>query len=570
YWDYLVAFTYFLLVILLVSLVLLNAGTVGMDFWLSHWSDNDGRYTLGYFVGIYGAITAATSVVTLVHQLCWAYGGTIASRLLHHDMLARVLRSPISFFDATPVGRILNRFSGDVDTVDKMLPSTFQNLMSLSTRIVSTFIVQAIVFPFILISMLPLALIYFFIQSFYRHSSRELKRLDSITKSPVYATLSECLSGVSTLRAFQAFRRFDVSLQVHINRNASVFLRLNLINRWMGLRLDWLGSLLVAVTCLITVLTAGKVEPGLVGLALSYSFSITSLLNWLVRSATETETNLSCVERIETYSKLVTERPPIVDACRPPREWPSAGAIEFRNLMLRYRPDLPPVLQGVNISIAPGEKVGICGRTGSGKSSLMLGLFRMLEAQEGSIHIDGINIADIGLDDLRERLAIIPQDPVLFNGTLRYNLDPTHTFNEESMWQALESVQMAAYVRAQSDGLDMHITDGGGNLSTGQRQLLCLARSLMRDARVLVLDEATASTDVNSDAIIQRRLRELHGVTQLTIAHRIDTILDSDKILVLEAGRVLEFAPPAQLLADPNSAFAKLVRQSAAHSASTH
>lgn len=303
----------------------------------------------------------------------------------------------------------MNRFSGDVNTVDTTLPSAFSGFSGTVLRVIATMIVQAIVFPELLAAMVPLALVYLAVQHFYRPASRELKRLDSITKSPVYAHLSETLSGLSTIAAYGLASSFVKVSQARTDTNAVVYLKMNLINRWLGLRLDWVGAVLVGVTALVAVLTAGNINPSLVGLALSYAISILGLLNWVVRQATETETMLSCVERIEAYASLPVEALPIVPGNRPPAAWPSAGAITIRNLTVGYREGLPPVLRDLSLDIPAGCRVGVCGRTGSGKSSLMLALFRILEPREGSIVIDGIDIGGIGLDDLRSRLAIIPQ-----------------------------------------------------------------------------------------------------------------------------------------------------------------
>lgn len=566
YWSYLRSFGAVILLWLVATLLASNTGRVGTDWWLGVWSTDELNETVGYYVGIHAAITAATSLLVFAHMLCWAFGGVHAALLLHNSMFDRVLRSPTSFFDTTPVGRILNRFSADISTVDKDLPASFNSFVNLFARIGASIVVQAVILPWTLIAVAPVALLYYGAQQFYRHSSRELKRLDAVSKSPVYAHLSESLSGLPVIRAFNGEARFIASMHAKVDANVKVYWRGHLINRWLGLRLDWIGSLLVGSTGLVAVLTAGQINPGLIGLALSYSLALTGNLNWLVRSSTETETYLASVERIEHYAGLPVERPAVIESNRPNAIWPSQGGISVRELTVRYRPDLPPVLSAVTFDVQPGHKVGICGRTGSGKSSLMLSLFRILEAESGSISIDDVDTATIGLDDLRSRLATIPQEPILFSGPLRYNLDPLNAYTDNDIWLALERVQLSSVVRSMG-GLDAAVTEGGDNLSVGQRQLLCMARALLKKAKVLVLDEATASVDVQTDSLIQSMIRTVFvDATVLVIAHRIDTILDCDRVLVLDGGRVAEYGHPKDLMArEEGSMFGQLVKQSAAN-----
>jgi ATP-binding cassette subfamily C (CFTR/MRP) protein 1 len=560
YASYLVSLGAAALVLVFVSLVGLNVGGVGSDYWLGLWSTDALARSTTFYLSVYAALTCATALVTLLNTVSFALGGIEAAAALHRRMFARVLRAPVSFFDTTPLGRILNRFSSDVATVDKDLPASFGSYVQLSSRILATIIVQAVILPFTVLGALPIGLLYGALQSFYRQSSRELKRLDAISKSPVYAHLSETLAGLATIRAFRAEPRFAAEFTRRLDRNnVANFLGGILINRWLGLRLDWIGALLVGVVALVSVLTAGSANAGLVGLALSYALNVTGLLNWLVRGSTETETYLSSVERQEAYAALPVERPPVVEANRPPAEWPARGAVSFRGVAARYRPELEQVLRGVSFEVAAGSRVGVCGRTGSGKSSLMLALFRIVELERGQILLDGVDIAGVGLDDLRSRLAIIPQDPTLFAGELRYNLDPLGAHSDLELLGALERVGLGEAARALG-GLGGKVAEGGENLSTGERQLVCLARALLRKARVLVLDEATASVDVATDALVQRMLREAFaGCTVLTIAHRINTIVDSDRILVLDAGEVAEFGAPQELLAREGGAFRGLV-----------
>ncbi len=549
YGSYLRGFGVVTLSVLFFTLFIVNAGRVGTDWWLGVWSVDELSRDVGFYIGIYAAIACATSLVTFLHQICWAFGGIHSAAALHAAMFARVLRSPTSFFDTTPVGRILNRFSGDVSTVDKDIPTSFSSFVNLSARIFATVVVQAVILPWTLIGAFPIFALYVLVQQYYRHTSRELKRLDNVSKSPIFAHLSESLAGLSTIRAYSAQARFAAVGEAKLDANVRPYWKFHLVNRWLGLRLDWIGTLLVAVTALVAVLTAGSVSPGLIGLAISYALSITGVLNWLVRGATETETYLASVERMQTYSQLPVEAPPIVEGARPPAGWPSKGGVSIRNLTVRYRPELPAVLRGVSMDVEAGHKVAICGRTGSGKSSLMLALFRILEADEGSsISIDGVDTRRMGLEDLRSRLAIIPQDPTLFSGAVRYNLDPVGLHADEDLWVALERVHLGQTVRALG-GLDAKLADGGETLSVGQRQLMCMARAFLRHARVLVLDEATASVDAKTDALVQAVVREVFAsATVLQISHRLTSVVDCDRVVVMADGKVVETGHPWELL----------------------
>jgi ABC-type multidrug transport system fused ATPase/permease subunit len=401
------------LAVVLVSLVAINVGGIGSDWFLGLWSTDalgrgTGQAAVEYYLSIYAALTCATALVTLLNTIVFALGGINAAAALHRRMLARVLRAPISFFDTTPLGRVLNRFSTDVATVDKDLPASFGSYVQLSSRIAATIVVQAVILPYTILGALPIGVVYGAIQAFYRQSSRELKRLDVISKSPVFAHMSETLAGLATIRAFRAEPRFSAEFTRRLDANNQAnFCGGILVNRWLGLRLDWIGALLVGVVALVSVLTAGSVNAGLIGLAISYALSVTGLLNWIVRGSTETETYLASVERQQAYAELPVERAAVVESNRPAADWPQRGALAFRDVAARYRPELEPVLRGVSFEVAGGERVGICGRTGSGKSSLMLALFRILELERGSVEIDGVDIADLGLDDLRSRLAIM-------------------------------------------------------------------------------------------------------------------------------------------------------------------
>jgi ATP-binding cassette subfamily C (CFTR/MRP) protein 1 len=579
YYGYARALGPVVLPVLLLALLLANAARVGTDVWLGFWAVDSFGATTAYYVGVYAGITLASALISLLQSLAWASGGIHAGLRAHSDMLARLLRARTSFFDATPAGRILNRFSTDVAIVDKDLPTSMATYTKVLTSIVATVVVQAVILPFTLVAAVPVSLTYAAVGMYYRASAREVKRMDAISKSPVYAHLSETLVGLPSIRAYAVTEGFAATAETRLDAHNCANWKVNLLNRWLGLRLDALGALLVGGVCLVSVLTAGSAPAGLVGLSIAYAMSLTGSLNWLVRSSTEAETYLASMERMQSYSvgdAVPVEKDAVVLSARPPTEWPAAGAVRFESLSVRYRPELPLVLNNVSVDVPAGTSVGVCGRTGSGKSSLMLALFRIMEPCEGEgggttgrVCIDGLDIHAMGLADLRRKLSIIPQDPVLFGASVRYNLHPVaeeeggEGVDDAAMWAVLKQVQLDAAVTAMG-GLDAAIAEGGENLSVGQRQLLCIARALLRRSRVLVLDEATASVDVATDALVQSMLRtSFVGCTVFVIAHRIDTVLGCDRVLVMDKGSVAEFDAPAALLARPESLFAALVRSSA-------
>lgn len=532
---------------IILGLLLSNGGQVATNWWLSAWSSRSFGGDQQFYLAVYSGVSLGSILLILVYRFAWGFGQIASGRALHNDMLSNIIRAPTAFFDATPAGRLHNRFSSDVNLVDTQVPLNFTQYMNSLVSIGSTLIVQVVVFPFVLIGFAPIGLVYVGLSLCYRHTNRELQRLDNISRSPIFNMLGETLTGTATLHAFQATERYRDAYETRVDTNNEAFWYKNLTNRWLGLRLDWLGSFMVGVTTFTAVATAGDVDPSLAALSITYALSVTGLLNWLVRSDTQTESFLSSVERMQHYSNVPSEAPAHIPETAPPAEWPQHGAISFKNYSMRYRAKAPLVLKGINLDIPAGAKVGVCGRTGAGKSSLMTALFRMTEPAAGSITIDGIDVSTLGLAELRSKMAIIPQDPVLFEGPLRYNLDPRGQHDDEALWAALDQASVGDTVRALSGGLSAPVSEGGSNFSVGQRQLLCMARAMLRDARIVVLDEATAAMDVSTDAALQRAIREVFKGTVLTIAHRLDTIADSDYILALDDGKVAEFGPPAEL-----------------------
>ncbi|XP_072247113.1 ATP-binding cassette sub-family C member 2 isoform X2 [Leuresthes tenuis] len=536
--------------------VIQNVALIGQNLWLSDWTDDSVEYFNKTYpnhvrdtrVGVYGALGVAQGILVFLGTFLFAKASVDASRILHSRLLHNILRVPMTFFDTTPSGRIVNRFAKDIFSVDEAIPQSFRAWITCLLSVLSTLLVICLATPIFIAVIIPLAIVYFFVLRFYVATSRQLRRLDSVSRSPIYSHFSETVSGLSVIRAFKHQERFLKHNEVTIDENLKSVYPWIVSNRWLAIRLEFLGNLVVFSSALLAVIARDSIDGGLVGLSISYALSVTQTLNWLVRTTSELETNVVAVERVSEYSELENEAKWITDT-RPPQKWPEAGRLQFIDYKVRYRPGLDLVLHGITCDIASTEKVGIVGRTGAGKSSLTNCLFRIIEAAEGRILIDDIDISTIGLHDLRGRLTIIPQDPVLFSGTLRMNLDPFDAFSDEEIWGALELSHLKDYVTGLQEGLQHEVTEGGENLSVGQRQLLCLARALLRKSRILILDEATAAVDLETDDLIQKTIRtEFSHCTVLTIAHRLHSIMDSSRVMVLDAGKIVEFDSPSNLL----------------------
>uniref|UniRef100_A0A8C5JVZ0 MRP2 protein n=1 Tax=Junco hyemalis TaxID=40217 RepID=A0A8C5JVZ0_JUNHY len=530
--------------------------SVGSNLWLSEWTDDSVRYQNQSYpahlqdlrIGVYGALGISQGIFLLFATMLSARGAMRASRVLHQLLLSNILHAPMSFFDTTPVGRIINRFAKDIFTVDETIPSTFRTWISCFMGIISTLIVICLATPFFAVVIIPLSIFYYFVLRFYVATSRQLRRLDSVTRSPIYSHFGETVSGLSVIRAYGHQERFLKKNEITMDINQKSVYSWIISNRWLAIRLEFVGSLVVFFSALLAVIAKGTLQGGIVGLSVSSALNVTQTLNWLVRTSSELETNIVAVERVHEYV-IVKNEAPWVTKTRPPRGWPSRGEIQFIDYKVRYRPELDLVLQGITCNIGSTEKVGVVGRTGAGKSSLTNCLFRLLEAAGGKIIIDDVDIATIGLHDLRNNLTIIPQDPVLFTGTLRMNLDPFDQYSDEEVWKALELAHLKTYVQGLPERLLHHVSEAGENLSVGQRQLVCLARALLRKAKILILDEATAAVDLETDHLIQTTIRSAFAdCTVLTIAHRLNTIMDSNRVMVLHAGQIVEFDSPEELL----------------------
>ncbi|SPQ22876.1 ebef6632-866d-439f-84cd-3a4a4182fd09 [Thermothielavioides terrestris] len=542
----------------LFTLVAAQTAQFSGSIWLKRWAERNaeagGNPEIGKYIGIYFVFGIGAAALTVVQTLIlWIFCSIEASRKLHERMATAIFRSPMSFFDVTPAGRILNRFSSDIYRVDEVLARSFNMLFNNLARSAFTLVIISVSTPPFIAFIIPLSAMYLWIQRYYLRTSRELKRLDSVSRSPIYAHFQESLGGISTIRAYRQQDRFELENEWRVDANLRAYFPSISANRWLAVRLEFIGAVVILAAAgfpVIAVANGRKLSEGMVGLALSYGLQITTSLNWIVRQTVEVETNIVSVERVLEYAQLPSEAPEIIHRCRPPVSWPSRGEIEFHNYSARYREGLDLVLKNINLDIKSHEKIGVVGRTGAGKSSLTLALFRIIEPDTGYISLDGLNTSTIGLLDLRRRLAIIPQDAALFEGTIRDNLDPGHVHDDTELWSVLEHARLKDHVASMEGGLEAKIHEGGSNLSQGQRQLVSLARAMLTPSNILVLDEATAAVDVETDAMLQNTLRGplFANRTIVTVAHRINTIMDSDRVVVLDKGQVVEFDTPAELI----------------------
>ncbi|CAN4101608.1 unnamed protein product [Withania somnifera] len=561
--------------ILFMCYVLIESFRIGSSTWLSLWTDQSSstRYSAGFYNLIYALLSFCQVLVTLANSYWLIMASLYAARRLHDAMLNSILRAPMLFFHTNPLGRIINRFAKDLGDIDRNVATFVNMFLGQISQLISTFVLIGIVSAMSLWAIMPLLVLFYGAYLYYQSTAREVKRLDSISRSPVYAQFGEALNGLATIRAYKAYDRM-----ANINGKAmDNNVRFTLVNmggnRWLGIRLETIGGLMIWLTATFAVMQNGRAEnqeafASTMGLLLSYALNITSLLTGVLRLASLAENSLNAVERIGTYIDLPSEGPAVIEGSRPPPGWPSSGSIRFENVVLRYRPELPPVLHGISFTISPSDKVGVVGRTGAGKSSMFNCLFRLVETERGRILIDDYDISKFGLTDLRKVLGIIPQAPVLFSGTVRFNLDPFSEHNDADLWEALERAHLKEVIRRNSLGLDTEVSEAGENFSVGQRQLLSLARALLRRSKILVLDEATAAVDVRTDALIQKTIREeFKSCTMLIIAHRLNTIIDCDKILLLDAGQVLEYDTPEVLLQKEESAFSRMVQSTGAANA---
>ncbi|XP_019738045.1 multidrug resistance-associated protein 4-like isoform X2 [Hippocampus comes] len=562
--------------LVLFLLILLNAlahvAFVLQDWWLAHWAEQQQhvkvkqslngslptQLDLDLHLSVYAGLTGAAVVFGFVRSLVFFNVLVSSAQTLHNGMFDSILRTPVHFFQINPIGRILNRFSKDIGHLDSLLPWTFVDFTQVFLQVLGVVIVSTIIMPWILIPFVPLFAAFLWLRRYYLQTSRDIKRLEATTRSPVFSHLSSSLQGLSTIRAFKVQQRFQEMFDSYQDLHSEAWFLFLTTSRWLAVRLDGICSIFITFTafgCLYF-----DMDPGAVGLALSYAVTLTGMFQWGVRQSAEIENMMTSVERVVEYAELKSEAPWETDTM-PPHDWPKRGSITFDSVNFSYSASEPLVLKNLTVVFPSREKVGIVGRTGAGKSSLISALFRLAEP-EGRIMIDGFRTSDIGLHTLRQKMSIIPQDPVLFTGTMRKNLDPLSEHTDEDLWNALQEVQMKAVVEELPNKLETMLTESGSNFSMGQRQLLCLARAILSKNRILVMDEATANVDPRTDSLIQQTIRgKFQECTVLTIAHRLNTIIDCDRILVLDASKIHEYDEPYVLLQNQDGLFYQMVQQ---------
>ncbi|KAF2184709.1 ATP-dependent bile acid permease-like protein [Zopfia rhizophila CBS 207.26] len=599
-------------------------------------TNSDSEVDSGYFLGVYAILGLIFMLITFIRE-GFLFGGSLAaSRRVHQRLIQAITHAKFRFFDQTPLGQLMNRFSKDIESVDQEVAPVAIGVVHCLASIITIVILISVITPGFLIAGTFITILYTLIGRFYLNSSRDLKRLESVHRSPLYQQFGETLSGMTTIRAYGDERRFIRENLNRINTQHRPFIYLWAANRWLAFRVDVVGAMVSFFAGVFVVRNVGRIDAGAAGLALTYAVTFTENVLWFVRLYSSNEQNMNSVERIKEYLDVDQEAAPIVPENRPPSNWPSQGSVEFIHYSTRYRPDFDLVLKNITFKILPGEKVGIVGRTGAGKSSLALALFRALEAEEGKILVDDVDIGLIGLQDLRENIVMVPQDPTLFTGTIRSNLDPFSLFTDEEIFTALREVHLISTLSTSTSTtaspeqpgtpkaidipnptltsvpvdisasfaasttnpgsiltntvfkhgetgedsviiippttssnehgslqtenknpfrhLSSPVSESGSNLSQGQRQLLCLARALLKSPKVLLMDEATASIDYATDAKIQETIREIKNTT-ITVAHRLMTIIDYDKVLVLDKGEVVEFGDPWDLIRKEDGSF---------------
>ncbi|RHY30893.1 hypothetical protein DYB25_009649 [Aphanomyces astaci] len=544
--------------------------SVSSDFWLSSWSASTKIVTpdefldqAGYYLCVYAALSFGGIIMTVLRTLSIYSSGLRASRLLFENMTAALMRAPMTFFDTNPLGRILNRYSNDINTVDTAIPFSISGFLAMIFNAIFALATTLFVVKSFGLLILPLLYVYKVIGSFYVQPAREMERVNKTTKSPLLNLISESIEGTLVIRAFgpKQVRRFQRMHFRNVDTNNEASFAAQVITQWFSLRIQLLSACLLLVVSVSLVLMRYYVSPGLIGLVLNYCFTILPMFEWIVSTWSQLETAMVGPERLAEYANIEPEAPRVISGAVA-KDWPTTGDVAFTNMSFRYKDNDPMVLKDVSVHIQSGEKVGIVGRTGAGKSSLTMALFRINELAGGSIKIDGVDISHVGVKTLRSSIAIIPQAPVLFKGTLRNYLDPFGEFADADLWGCLHKVRLADRISAVDGKLDSPVEENGENFSVGERQMLCMARALLRQARIVVMDEATAAIDHETDQNLQRVIRtEFATSTVLTIAHRLDTVLDADRILVFDQGRLAQCDAPAALIGAGAGIFYELVKE---------
>uniref|UniRef100_A0ACD5ZL39 Uncharacterized protein n=1 Tax=Avena sativa TaxID=4498 RepID=A0ACD5ZL39_AVESA len=545
-----------------ISHIIFIAGQIAQNSWMAANVQNPHVSTLK-LISVYIVIGVCTMFFLLARSLPVVVLGIQASRSLFSQLLNSLFRAPMSFFDTTPIGRVLSRASSDLNILDLDVPFAFMFSLAASLNAYSNLGVLAVVTWEVLLVSVPMIVFATRLQRYYLASAKELMRLNGTTKSALANHLGESISGAITIRAFEEQDRFFAKNLDLVDKNASPYFCNFAATEWLIQRLEIMSAAVLSFSAFVMVLLPqGTFSPGFVGMALSYGLSLNMSFVFSIQNQCKLANQIISVERLSQYMDIQSEAAEHVQKNQPAPDWPTDGSVELRDLKIRYRKDAPLVLQGITCKFEAGDKIGIVGRTGSGKTTLIGALFRLVEPAEGKIIIDSVDISTIGLHDLRSRLGIIPQDPTLFQGTVRYNLDPLGQFSDQQIMEVLDKCQLLEAVQEKEQGLDSHVMEDGSNWSMGQRQLFSLGRALLRRCRILVLDEATASIDNATDAVLQKTIRtEFKNCTVITVAHRIPTVMDCDMVLAMSDGRVVEYDKPTKLMETEGSLFRELVKE---------
>ncbi|CAM0912877.1 unnamed protein product [Alopecurus aequalis] len=548
--------------ICVISHIIFIAGQISQNSWMAANVQNPHVSTLK-LISVYIIIGVCTMFFLLSRSLSVVVLGIETSRSLFSQLLNSLFRAPISFFDSTPLGRILSRVSSDLSMVDLDVPFAFMFSLSASLNAYSNLGVLAVVTWEVLFVSVPMIVLAIRLQRYYLASAKELMRINGTTKSALANHLGESISGAITIRAFEEEDRFFAKNLDLVDKNASSYFYNFAATEWLIQRLEIMSAAVLSFSAFVmALLPQGSFSPGFVGMALSYGLSLNMSLVFSIQNQCLLANQIISVERVNQYMDIQSEAAEVVEENRPAPDWPQDGNVELTDLKIRYRKDSPLVLHGITCRFSGGDKIGIVGRTGSGKTTLIGALFRLVEPAEGKIIIDSVDISTIGLHDLRSRLGIIPQDPTLFQGSVRYNMDPLGQFSDQQIWEVLDKCQLLEAVQEKEQGLDSHVVEDGSNWSMGQRQLFCLGRALLRRCRILVLDEATASIDNATDAVLQKTIRtEFKYCTVITVAHRIPTVMDCDMVLAMSDGRAVEYDKPTKLMETEGSLFRELVKE---------
>jgi ATP-binding cassette subfamily C (CFTR/MRP) protein 4 len=591
-WRYIISGGTFMGLSALFLAVLSQIISMITDYWLKWWAVDaffDSQRNVKY-VWIFAILTFVCIVIGWLRAQVFMNFNRKSASNLHEKCLWAVIHSPLTFFNSNPTGRILNRFAKDQNLVDETLPLTlFDFLENCFLFCVASLILVCVAIPYMVIIMPPMLYVFYLSREKYIQSSREIKRLEAVTRSPIYSDFSATLDGLVTLRAYNIESRFATSFQQSLNKNSRVYWSFLMVSRWLGFRMDLKSATIVIVLVFVAVILRGTIDVGLIGYAIVYTLGLSGLMQWSVRQSGETETQFTSVERIDTYASLApeagyastlqdyrakTRKRTISFSSAAPQQQvvatknsPSnpSGSLEIVNLKVKYRDFLDHVIDGLSLTIPNGCKIGVCGRTGSGKSTILLSLLRLNIITEGDIRYNNESLLAMDLETVRNLVSVIPQDPHLFSGTIRFNLDPFSVYQDSEIWAALRDAHIADVIEQDGNGLHAIVEENGRNFSVGQRQLLSLARAILRKCDIVLMDEVTASIDYVTDKLIQKTIREsstLKNATIITVAHRLRSIADSNLVAVLGHGKLLEVGKPLDLLNQPSSHFHQLVQDS--------